>query len=92
MFTTSNQEPKNFETILEKSMILIIIFRKKEIFVLLFSATPNNENNLQIGDYTLDRSMEVRHFKCVILAGYDSFASVHSLKFDVGNSRTGKKY
>ncbi len=36
--------------------------------------------------------MEVRHLKCVILAGYDSFASVHSLKFDAGGSRGGKKY
>jgi hypothetical protein len=57
-----------------------------------FLAIQNNENNLQIGDYTLDRSVEVRHLKCVILAGYDSFASVHSLKFDSGNSRMGKKY
>ncbi|CAF0931334.1 unnamed protein product [Rotaria sordida] len=73
MFTTSNQEPKNFETIFEKTL-------------------PNNENNLQITDYTLDRSIDVRHFKCVILAGYDSFSSVHSLKFDAENSRMGKKY
>lgn len=36
--------------------------------------------------------MEVRHFKCVILAGYDSFASVHSLNFDTGSSRPGKRY
>ncbi len=91
MFTTSNQEPKNFETILEKSMNLMIVDCRKD-FCFFFSAIPNNENRLQIGDYTLERSVEVRHFKCVILAGYDSFASVHSLKFDAGNSRTGKKY
>jgi hypothetical protein len=91
MFTTSNQEPKNFETILEKSMKLMIVDCRKD-FCFFFSAIPNNENRLQIGDYTLERSVEVRHFKCVILAGYDSFASVHSLKFDAGNSRTGKKY
>ncbi len=48
--------------------------------------------SLQMGNYTLERSLEVRHFKCVILAGYDSFASVHSLKFDAGNNRMGKKY
>jgi hypothetical protein len=64
----------------------------EKIFLSFFSALSNNENKLQIGDYTLDRSVEVRYLKCVILAGYDSFASVHSLKFDMGNSRTGKKY
>ncbi|CAF1115008.1 unnamed protein product [Adineta steineri] len=73
MFSTSNQDPKNFETILEKTL-------------------SNNENNLQVTSHTLDRSLEVRHFKCVILAGYDSFASVHSLKFDGGNTRMGKKH
>ncbi|CAF0846257.1 unnamed protein product [Adineta ricciae] len=73
MFSTSNQEPKNFETILEKTL-------------------PNSENRLQTTTHTLDRSLEVRHFKCVILAGYDSFASVHALKFDGGNNRSGKKY
>ncbi|CAF1135243.1 unnamed protein product [Rotaria magnacalcarata] len=73
MFTTSNQEPKNFETILEKTL-------------------SNNENNLQVTDFTLDRSIDVRYLKCVILAAYDSFSSVHSLKFDAENSRTGKKY
>jgi hypothetical protein len=57
-----------------------------------FSALSNTENKLQITEHTLDRSVEVRHLKCVILAGYDSFASVHSLKFDAGNTRTGKKY
>jgi hypothetical protein len=90
MSSTSNQEPKNFETVFEKStnrifLMLIVIF-------FLCLALPNNENNLQITDHTLDRSLEVRHFKCVILAGYDSFASVHSLKFDGGNTRMGKKY
>ncbi|CAF3013007.1 unnamed protein product [Rotaria socialis] len=73
MFTTSNTEPRSFDTILEKTI-------------------PNNENALQVNEYTLDRSMEVRYLKCVILAGYDSFASVHSLKFDAGKTRSGKKY
>ncbi|UJR25033.1 hypothetical protein I4U23_006393 [Adineta vaga] len=73
MSSTSNQEPKNFETLLEKTL-------------------PNSENKLQTTPHTLDRSVEVRHFKCVILAGYDSFASVHALKFDSGNSRSSKKY
>jgi hypothetical protein len=91
MFTSSNQEPKNFETILEKSMSSMFLDCRKD-FSFFFSALSNNENKLQIGDYTLDRSVEVRYLKCVILAGYDSFASVHSLKFDMGNSRTGKKY
>jgi hypothetical protein len=91
MFTSSNQEPKNFETILEKSMSSMFLYCRKD-FSFFFSALSNNENKLQIGDYTLDRSVEVRYLKCVILAGYDSFASVHSLKFDMGNSRTGKKY
>jgi len=68
------------------------LFNAKKFFVLFFLALQNKENGLQIGDHTLDRSFEVRHFKCVILAGYDSFASVHSLKFDTGNNRTGKKY
>ncbi|CAF4588489.1 unnamed protein product [Rotaria socialis] len=67
MFTTSNTEPRSFDTILEKTI-------------------PNNENALQVNEYTLDRSMEVRYLKCVILAGYDSFASVHSLKFDAGKT------
>jgi len=60
MFATSNQEPRNFESILEKTL-------------------PNTENNLQTTDQMLDRSVEARHFKCVITAGYDSFASVHDL-------------
>ncbi|CAF2443857.1 unnamed protein product [Rotaria sp. Silwood2] len=57
MFTTMNTEPRNFDTILEKTL-------------------SNNENDLQINEYTLDRLTEVRHFKCVIVAGYDSFANV----------------
>jgi hypothetical protein len=69
------------------------LFNAKNVFfVLFFLALQNNEMSLQMGNYTLERSLEVRHFKCVILAGYDSFASVHSLKFDAGNNRMGKKY
>lgn len=67
----------------------LLIF--KNFILFKFLAIQNSENDLQVNEYTVDRSSEVRHFKCVILAGYDSFASVHSVKFDTGKSRTGRK-
>lgn len=61
-------------------------------FIFVVSALSSNEGQLQVTEQKLDRSMEVRHLKCVILAGYDSFASVHSLRFDSANSRSGKNF
>ena len=92
MSVTSNNEPRNFETILEKSLFeLSISPRSNQQSSNFFSALSNNENGLQATEHTLDRATEARHFKCVILAGYDSFASVHSLRFDAGKGRTGRK-
>ncbi|CAF4091826.1 unnamed protein product [Rotaria sp. Silwood2] len=58
----------------------IITFKEpiefRQIRFVTTNALSNNENDLQINEYTLDRLTEVRHFKCVIVAGYDSFANV----------------
>lgn len=93
MFTSSSAEPRNFESVAEKSICWIISLMKilTNYFFFNILAIANNQNDLQVTEIVLDRSFEARHFKCVILAGYDSFASVHSLQLDASRGRGGRR-